>query len=129
MNTSVNTDLNLLYVNYHSLENEGYSRCPGTVSNFKHGASNLFQKRFKKNEKTLYFINVYEFDFTEFQNDGRYPKDMPVLKYQAEVRFYRREQEFDVELFLTEKTSIKDMERFFDEVYQKMNCDPDHHNQ
>lgn len=129
-------DLNLEYINYHSLEIAGYYKCPGTISNFKSGASNLFQKRFKNeslNERfygmTLYFINVYEFDFTDLQNSGRYPKDLPTLKYQAEARFYRGKEQFNVEYLFLEKITIQEMEDFFQEVFNKMNCDFDHHNQ
>jgi len=124
-------DLNKEYVNYYSLEMfNGYTKCPGEISNFKRGASNLFQKRFRNEAgETLYFINVYEFDFTEYQETGRYPKDMPVLKYHAEVRFFRGEHEFDVELPFLQNTTVADMEKFFEEVFQVMKCEPDKHNQ
>lgn len=117
-------DLNREYVNYLSLEESGYHKCEGTISNLKHGASNLFQKtvRNSKNEK-MYFINVYEFDF------NGYPGYVGnTLRYQAEVRFYRKHQEFNVDLLFLEKTTIKEMEAFFDDVYISMNCDIDHHN-
>lgn len=122
MNTK--QDLNRLYINYLSLEENAYHKYAGTVSNLKHGTSNLFQKtvRNSKNEK-VYFINVYEFDF----------QDVPhyegiTLKYQAEVLFYRKHQTFNVEMCFLEKTTIKEMEAFFDEIYISMNCDIDHHN-
>lgn len=124
-------DLNKEYVNYYSLEMfNGYSKCGGNIDNLKRHASNLFQKRIRNEAgETLYFINVYEFDFTKYQEDGRYPKDMPVLKYSAEARFYRGEQEFNVDLLFLQNTTVADMEKFFAEVFQAMKCEPDKHNQ
>lgn len=123
-------DLNLEYINYHSLETAGYNNYPGNISHLKGGASNLFQKRFRnESSQTLYFINVYEFDFSDLQYSGRYPKDLPILKYQAEGMFYRGKETFNVEYLFLEKTTICEMEDFFQEVFNKMNCDFDHHNQ
>ena len=121
---SLDRDLNREYVNYFSLEESGYTKCKGMVSEFKTGASNLFQKTVKDSKgNKKYFINVFEFDF---QDVPHYKGD--TLGYQAEVRFFRKWQEFDVELLFMRKTTIKEMEAFFDNVFISMNCDNDKHN-
>ncbi len=113
-----------IIITSQTLQDSGYNRCLGTVSNFKQFASNLFQKRVKNNQReTLYFINVYEFDFT-----GLRGKDHPDLSYQADVRFYRSTQQFNTELLFLENTSIEEMENFFKEVFESMKCDIDQHN-
>lgn len=117
-------DLNREYVNYLSLEESGYRKCDGIINQLKTGASNLFQKTVKDSEgNKKYFINVYEFDFTDLPG---YKGD--TLGYQAEVRFYRKSQVFNAELLFMRKTTIKEMESFFDNVFIAMNCDIDQHN-
>ena len=117
-------DLNREYVNYLSLEESGYRKCSGIISELKQGASNHFQKTVMDSEgNKKYFINVYEFDFTNLHG---YVGD--TLGYQAEVRFYRKSQVFNAELLFMRKTTIKEMEAFFDNVFIAMNCDIDQHN-
>lgn len=117
-------DLNKEYVNYLSLEESGYRNYVGMISELKTGASKLFQKTVMDSEgNKKYFINVYEFDFSDLKG---YVGN--TLRYSAEVRFYRQWQDFDVELHSMDKTTIKQMEEFFDDIYVSMNCNLDHHN-
>ncbi len=115
-------DLNREYVNYMSLEESGY-RNAGRPE-WKKTSSNLFQKTIlSPNGQKMYFINVYEFDF---QDVPKYTG--PLLQYQAEVRFYRKDQQWDTDLIISNTTTIKEMEEFFMETFIAMNCDFDHHN-
>ena len=97
-------------------------------SQLKEHSSALYQKWFRQGNKKLYAINVYEYDFSGLPYHA---KELD-FSYAAEVRFYNKtcpSLGFDVSFHFEDKTyTVETMERFFENVYHKLECIPDPHN-
>lgn len=93
----------------------GYQKYNKTINN----ADTLYQKRILNQEtgKTLYFINVYEWSF---------PTHTGIT---AEVTFYDTEGKwFTATLQNAGEYLVSSIERFFANVYKRMNCVPNIYN-
>lgn len=90
-----------------------------------HKAHRMCQKTFRdqwelEGIKKLYFINVYEWDHTQYGA----PRGIEV-----EVEFYKGENEwFTVTLHNCEEKTLSDIEGFFHSIFETMRCVPDIHN-
>ena len=106
------------------LLNNGYLKFQaGKLNN----ADTLYQKRIRVDDITRYFINVYEYDFSQFRN---YPKDQEPLRYSADATFYcDNDRTFEVKLSIESNDGIEYIESFFASIYKKMECIPDRYNQ
>lgn len=84
----------------------------------------LYQKDVRSEDRSskLYFINVYLWKFPHPANQ----------RASVEVTFYREvpglPESFRIEMSLDAETGISSFEAFLHDVYQKMGCVPDLHN-
>ena len=80
--------------------------------------SRLYQKCIRTRNVKKYFIDVYYYEIIEMNLKG-------VCPFEAKVQFNTNTSNtFDVALHVNNKTTIREIEAFFAEVYKKMNCEP-----
>lgn len=102
---------------------------PGSL---KPGTKTLFQKRvMDESLRTLYFINVYEWDMKNGPL-ASLPRDThDRYRYSVEVRMYDNPKNtagFDVNFHPEPHHVVADVLTFYQDVYQRLGCVPDLHN-
>lgn len=75
--------------------------------------------------KLLYYVNWYEYDFSEL-------RPAEPVGWSAEVQFYRgprdQEETVDVEYHVRPYSTVEQVEQFFHDLFVRMDCLPDTHN-
>lgn len=87
-------------------------------------ADHFFQKRIEENGVTLFFIDVYWYDWEKLPNGHKRP---PSAMFEANL--YPDEGRNMVLVFHRDERPIAEIEADFRRVYDFMNCIPDPHNQ
>jgi hypothetical protein len=82
------------------------------------GPIGSYSKVIYKNGKKGYFIVIYKYYETLCCN----------IAYDLDVRLYRENQQFSLNLRIEKNTTIEEIEKFYEEAYEKFNCIPDIHN-
>ena len=77
----------------------------------------LFQKVVMQDRIRLYFINVYLWSFPNRHASAS-----------VEVRLYCRKGQFDVNYIIDFDTTVDDVEVFYCDVFERLNCLPDQDN-
>ncbi len=79
----------------------------------------LWQKAVRNEEgKSLYFLNIYCWEFPNWNYE---------ISWSVESRFYLKDSSFDLN-FHPEKETIEEIEAFYKDAYNKLDCVPDKHN-
>jgi hypothetical protein len=122
-------------INEELLLKAGYVKYPCPYDEGK--KRTLYQRRVSSAGMNLYFINFYVWDFSGFTH----PMGDNVVSVEAAL--YRKdgltatnatsgdkdpETDFRVSLQLSDTSKINLVEKFYEEVYNMMNCCPDLHN-
>lgn len=106
------------------LETKGYKKYPHSKGPFCVG---LFQKPFLWGTEITYFLNVYMWSFPDAV--GLPPRaSTEVVLYRTDGVTHEGETAFHVNLMVGEHTTIDQIEVFYVDVYQKLGCVPDLHN-
>lgn len=83
-----------------------------------------------KDGKKAYFINFWQYSFSQFANMP--PEERNRISYETEVCFFSEKgsktRSFKIEHSVAEDETLQEVEDFCAEIYTKMNCVPDIHN-
>jgi hypothetical protein len=81
-----------------------------------------YQKRIYNDDKyVLYIIKVGMWDFHRIDTTGG-------IHYECYVNLYRGNQEFTITYTVNDSDTVQTIEAFFSEIFSKLNCVPDIHN-
>jgi len=101
-------------MNTEDLKKAGYHRHDKPTLKL---ADVLWQKDIRDEDGGLkYFIDIYQYDYPDF------------IHFESETRFYRRNNTFIITIMYNPNQKVEDIESIFEEFYQKMNMEPDKHN-
>lgn len=86
-----------------------------------------WQKRIRNDEgKTLFFINIYQYDMTMFKSRGYVGSD---YSFEVSNQFYLRHNPDTINIsFSCENLTLDETEKFCHDFFHRMNCEPDRHN-
>lgn len=83
----------------------------------------LWQKVVQDQDEKAYFINFYKWEFP--MGVGTFsPSDEPKVQFSVKVRMYQEDTEFELNLFVDGKT-IEEVEKFYQDAYERLGCVPD----
>lgn len=103
-------------ITYTTLEAAGYRRW--NSKGLRQYATCLWQKRFRDERGTKYFIDIYEYDNADMPWHPQ--KD---IVYEPEVSFkLPDDQEMRVSLHARREGTIEEIEAFFEKMFQSMGC-------
>jgi hypothetical protein len=95
--------------------NQGYKRF---TQNFLNQADFGLQKLIKDEKGKKYYITVYAFDFSKYSIPNLGCK----ISFQPDVQFKTQSEEYlNISLILNTDTDILTIEKYFEEIFQKMN--------
>ncbi len=101
----------------------GYRKCHITPkSELYKLADELYQKRIEENGVTLYFVNVYWYDWTEYSHQKPPSWAVETAMYPDENRVFGAEYHSD-------SRPIQEIESDIRGLYDYLKCIPDPHNQ
>lgn len=93
-------------------------------ASYESGSSATFQKKVVDTNGVKYFININEYDFSEFSN---YPKSLNPLQYSMEARLYKDNTDFDIVVHVREET-LEQAEQLIEKAWTSLGCLHDIHN-
>lgn len=86
--------------------------------------------RTQDDRKKRFFITIYVYDYRDIPLDRR-PADL-TFGFSPEVHLYRGTEEsyetLIVQYYVENTTTVQKLEAFYQEVYDKLGCIPDVHN-
>ena len=82
-----------------------------------YGASRSFQRKVCDNKGIKYFINIYEWDFSEFKNIAFQNK-----KYETKMQLISDGACFDICILHTKTDTLEEIEELCEKFWTNMNC-------
>lgn len=85
-----------------------------------------YQRKIYRDEKLIYFINVYEYDWSKFNLRD----NMDRFTYECKIHLYKPGDDMDclrIQFDCT-KSTVSMLEDFVYNIYTKLECVPDKHN-
>lgn len=99
-------------ITHQKLINNGYK-----FQLYSVGPIGSYSKTIYKDRKKAYFIIIFRYSSVFAHED-----------FDLDVRLYRENQQFSLNLRIEKNTTIEEIEKFYEEAYEKFNCIPDIHN-
>lgn len=89
-------------------------------------ADKLYQKRIKNAKgDTLYFIDIFYYDHRRYHHPNLIEGWMPEAQFNTKTLGESKDAFcFNVRMIISEETSLKQIESFFQNIYKKMDCKP-----
>lgn len=110
-------------MNAQDLVAAGYKRFQ---NNLKHAICG-WQKRIRNDEgRTLYFINIYQYDMTPFRSGGYNGQD---YAFEVDNQYYRSHIPDTIDVsFSCGKLTVDETEKACHDLFHRLDCDEDRHN-